>query len=181
MDEADEAALVARSLDGDHAAFASLIGAHQRVLYNVALRMLNNREDARDVIQTVFLKAWRKLHTFDRRLKFFSWIYRIMLNETLNLLERRRPHDALDEGLVSEERTPDERCHEREVSAVIQRALMELTPAQRQLIILHHFHHLSHREMGDMLAIPDKTVKSRLYTARQHLGAILQRSGMGPS
>src|SRR5882672_7204875 len=112
MDTADEAALVARSLEGDHGAFASLVGAHQRVLFNVALRMLNNREDARDVIQTVFLKAWRKLDAFDRQLKFFSWIYRIMLNESLNLLERRRLHDPLDEALVSREPTPDERCHE---------------------------------------------------------------------
>ena len=98
MTAEDEEALVLRSLAGDQKAFGELVGAHQQVLFNVALRMLNDREDARDVTQTAFLKAWRKLDTYDRRNKFFSWIYRILLNEALNQTPETVNKDPYEAG-----------------------------------------------------------------------------------
>ena len=177
----DEETLVLRSLAGDRRAFGELVSAHQRVLFNVALRMLNDREDARDVTQTAFLKAWQKLHTYDRRNRFFSWIYRILLNEALNQLRRRRRLEPLDERTVSPERSPEERTEAHEIGAIVQDALMELGTEHRQVIILRHFHHLSHREIGDTLNVPEKTVKSRLYTGRQLLAGILRRRGVRPT
>jgi len=178
MTAGDEEALVQRSLDGDQGAFGELIGAYQHVLYNVALRMTNDPEDARDVTQTTFLKAWRRLSTFDRRHKFFSWIYRIMLNETLNLLERRRPQEPLSEVLISGAESPEERCHSTQVCEIVQSALMLLPADQRQVIVLRHFQQLSYREMSGLLRIPEKTVKSRLYSARQCLGRTLRARGV---
>jgi RNA polymerase sigma-70 factor (ECF subfamily) len=177
----DEETLVLRSLAGDRRAFGELVSTHQHVLFNVALRMLNDREDARDVTQTAFLKAWQKLHTYDRRNKFFSWIYRILLNEALNQLRRRRRLEPLDERTVSPERSPEEWTEANEIGAIVQDALMELGTDHRQVIILRHFLHLSHREIGDMLNVPEKTVKSRLYTGRQLLGGILRRRGVRPT
>lgn len=181
MTAEDEETLVLRSLAGDRRAFGELVRAHQRVLFNVALRMLNDREDARDVTQAAFLKAWRKLHTYDRRNKFFSWIYRILLNEAFNQLRRRRRMEPLDERTVCPERSPEERTEANELGAIVQGALMELSTDHRQVIILRHFHHLSHREIGDLLKVPEKTVKSRLYTGRQLLGGILRRRGVRPT
>jgi RNA polymerase sigma-70 factor, ECF subfamily len=174
----DEEALVQRSLEGDGQAFGKLVDAYQGVLFNVALRMCNDREDARDATQTAFLKAWRNLGSYDRRHKFFSWIYRILVNETLNLLRRRRAQEPLDERLVSRERSPEEQVEANEISASVQAGLLELSMDYRQVIILRHFLQLSHREIGEMLHVPEKTVKSRLYTGRQLLGGILRRRGV---
>ena len=181
MTAEDEGDLIRRSLAGDPRAFGELVSAHQQVLFNVALRMLNDREDARDATQTAFLKAWRKLDTFDRRNKFFSWIYRILLNEALNRLRQRRRLEPLDERMVSPERSPEERTEASEIGGIVQEGLMELGTDHRQLIILRHFLQLSHREIADLLNLPEKTVKSRLYTGRQLLGGILRRRGIGPT
>ena len=176
-----EETLVQRSLAGDSRAFGELVCRYQRVLYNVALRMLNDREDARDVTQTAFLKAWQKLHSYDCRNKFFSWIYRILLNEALNQLRRRRRQEPLDEGTVSPERSPEARAEANEIGVMVQDALMELNTEHRQAIVLRHFLHLSYREIADILNLPEKTVKSRLYTGRQLLGGILRRRGVRPT
>lgn len=181
MTDTDEVVLVQRTLAGDTGAFGELVDAYEKVLFNTALRMVNDREEARDLTQTAFLKAYRNLESYDPKHRFFSWIYRILMNETLNLLARRRPNVALDERLVARERRPDEQAETNEIGAIVEEALMELTPDYRQVVILRHFLQFSHREIGDLLHVPEKTVKSRLYTARQQLGGILQRRGVTSS
>jgi RNA polymerase sigma-70 factor (ECF subfamily) len=173
-----EAALLGRCLEGDGGAFGQLIDRYQRVLYNVSLRMVGNREDALDITQTVFLKAWQAMGTFDRRHKFFSWIYRIMMNETLNHLSKRKRTEPLDEAMVSDGSRPDEDCSRKRLQESIQAALLELSPDYRQVIVLRHYAELSYEEMSGVLHIPEKTVKSRLHTARQLLSGILPRHGI---
>ncbi len=174
----DEEILVRRSLEGDREAFGDLVTAHQDVLFNVALRMSGDREDAREIVQTVFLKAWRKLETFDRRHRFFSWIYRIMVNETLNLIARRAPLDPLPEGVRDPGPAPEDDYARAETGALVQAALLELPPRQREVIVLRHFQDLSYREMGDLLGVPEKTVKSRLHDSRRRLEGLLRRRGV---
>lgn len=174
----DEEFLVRRSLEGDREAFGDLVTAHQDVLFNVALRMCGDREDAREIVQTVFLKAWRKLHTFDRRHRFFSWIYRIMVNETLNLVTRRKPWEPLPEGIRDPGRAPEEDCARAEAGGIVQAALLELPAGQREVIVLRHFQDLSYREMGELLGVPEKTVKSRLHDSRRRLEGLLRRKGV---
>lgn len=176
MSDDEELAAIARCLTGESRAFAVLVDAYQRVLFNVALRMVNDRDDAEDVVQASFMKAYEKLHTYDRRRKFFSWIYRITVNECLDLLARRKRREP--EGEDEPGRRPDEALEQREVEAVIGAALLDLSIDYREVIILRHFVHLSHREMSRLLGIPEKTVKSRLHTARRLLGEQLAKRGV---
>ena len=178
MVEHDEDGLLERCLEGDGGAFGQLVDRYQRVLFNVSLRMVGNREDARDITQTVFLKAYENLGKFDRRHRFFSWVYRIMINETLNHLSRAKRTEPLDETMASEQGGPDEDCERNRLHDSVQSALMELSPDYRQVIILRHFAQLSYQEMSSVLEVPEKTVKSRLHTARRLLGGIFSRSGI---
>lgn len=181
MAREDEEELVARSLEGDTRAYGRLIDAHQRVLYNLALRMVNDLEDAKDLTQIVFIKAYQNLGTYERGRKFFSWIYRIMVNESLNWVARRRSAEPLDEGLEAPDLGPDRLAESNEVNGIIQEALSELSPDYRQVILLRHFAQLSHQEMSEVLEIPEKTVKSRLFTARRILGEMLTKRGVSPA
>ena len=178
MDGAREADLVSRSLDGDADAYGELVTMHQRVLYNVALRMTGNREDAQDVTQIAFIKAYRSLASFDRSRKFFSWVYRILWNETLNLIQRRPRLEPLDDEMPGVQVSPDHESEERETSGLIQEAIQELPADYRQVILLRHFAQLSYQEMSRVIELPEKTVKSRLFTARRLLATILERKGV---
>src|SRR5215510_7885680 len=95
MVDTDDAAVVARCLAGEHNAYEEIVTRHQRGLFNVALRMLGNYEDARDATQTAFIKAYEHLDSFDSGQRFFNWLYRILKNECLNVLRARRPESAV--------------------------------------------------------------------------------------
>jgi RNA polymerase sigma-70 factor (ECF subfamily) len=179
MSEWDEPTILDRALAGDERAFGEIVDAHQGVVFNLALRMLNDHEDARDVAQAVFLKVWQHLGRFDRRGRLFSWIYRIALNETLNYRRGRRRHDEVDEALPSSDPGPASEYESGRRSQRVQEALMELKPEDREIVVLHHVLRLSHREIGELRHLPEKTVKSRLFTARQRLEARLRRRGFG--
>ena len=166
--------LVARCLRGEVDAFEPLVLRYQRVLYNVAWRFLGDREEARDVVQGAFVKAWAKLPTFDPRHRFFSWIYRIVVNESLNARSRRPPLQTLEESELSAPGGPEEVLRSRERTDCLQAALLRLTGDDREVIILRHFAELSYAEIGETLGLAEKTVKSRLHEARQRLGRVLQ-------
>lgn len=168
----DDAALVKRSLAGEPAAFEALVSRHQRALFTVACRMLGNRDDASDALQASLLKAYQHLGSFDPRRRFFSWIYRIVVNECLNMLRARRPEDALNPEMPGPG-TPFDRMVDGERASRVQQALLALTPEARAVIVMRHFGELSYDEMADVLGVPSKTVKSRLYSARQRLGELL--------
>lgn len=178
MFEDDEAGAVARTLAGDRRAYGDIVDRYQGVLFNVALRMVNHREDAQDIVQSAFVKAYEKLATYDPRRKFFSWIYRITVNECLNHLARRRRGD--DDASWTEAAGPsqEEDLERQQTERVVGVALLELPADHRGVIILRHFIHLSHHEMSRILEVPEKTVKSRLHTARKLLGEVLRRQGV---
>lgn len=178
--KSDEDALVAAARGGDSQAFGALVDAYEGAVFNLALRMVGNREDARDLAQTVFVKAYLKLDSFDGRSRLFSWMYRIAINESLNWRSRRKQQVELNDGLESHEPLPDERAVASEEERMVQEALLDLTPDYRQVIVLRHFLDLSHVEMGKVLQLPEKTVKSRLHTARARLAEALRKRGYGP-
>ena len=134
--------------------------------------MLGDEEEARDAAQNTFVKVFEKLATYDPRRRFFSWIYRILVNECLNVIRGRRPEDELTPVLASSG-GPFESAVSRERQAQVQAALLQLTPEYRAVVVLRHFAGLSYDEMADALGVPAKTVKSRLYSARQRLGELL--------
>ena len=174
----DDETLVQRCLAGDRAAFAELVRRYERPLFNVALRTLGDREEARDATQSAFVKAWVHLATFDRQRRFFSWLYRITLNESLNRLRGRRPAAPLDERLVDSQRTPVECAERAERARRLERAMAQLTHSQREVLVLRHWLDLSYDEIADALQVPAKTVKSRLFSARTRLAELLRALGV---
>jgi len=168
----DDAAAVRRCLEGQAEAFEDLVARHERVLFRVAVRMLGNVEDAKDATQTAFVKAFEQLHRYDPKFRFFSWIYRILANECLNQRRSRRTQVEVDPDLAAPG-GPFEALDVVERQRRVQAALQELAPAYREVVVLRHFAELSYEETAAALGIPQKTVKSRLHTARQQLGARL--------
>jgi len=174
MSEADDEDVkwVARCLRGDSKAFEPLVTRHQRVLFSVALRLVGNYEDARDATQNAFIRAYERLETFDPERKFFSWIYRITVNECLNLRRGRRLHETLD-GTIEAAPPRRDTVEAAELSERVRAAIIELTQEQREVVVLKYFAEMSYEEISHALDLPEKTVKSRLFTARQRLGARL--------
>ncbi len=176
MDKDPDLALVARYRNGDRSAFTRLVEKYQGPLYNAAFRVLGNPDDALDTTQEVFLRVAERLDEYDPQYKFFSWIYRIALNESLNLKRRNRREEHLDEEAEipgAESANPEWQAIESEVSRHIGKALMCMTTQDRMVITLRHFSECSYRDIGYILDIEEKTVKSRLFEARQRLGALL--------
>ena len=169
--ESDEA-LVGRCLAGDQAAFEAIVVRYQRGLFNVALRMLGSYEDARDCTQTAFVKAYEHLDSFDVSQRFISWIYRILRNECLNTLRARRPSEPVSLEWAAAG-VPSDSLMAFERDRAVQTALLGLTADYREVILLRHFTELSYDDIAATLGIPVKTVKSRLYSARQRLGELL--------
>jgi RNA polymerase sigma-70 factor, ECF subfamily len=168
----DEDGLIGRCLDGDRAAFEPLVERYHGPLFRVAARLLGDREEARDATQTAFLKAYQALATCDRQRKFFSWIYRILVNECLNTLRARRPMQGLD-GRMAAPAGGGDAVESEETRSRVRRALLQLTPEQRDVIVLRHFAEMRYEQMAAALRIPEKTVKSRLFSARQRLCELL--------
>lgn len=178
MSAADDHGLVVRCQAGDPRAREELVIAYERIVYTVALRMTGDREEAHDVTQAVFLKVFRHLDSFDPRRRFFSWIYRIAVNESIDHRRARRDEAGLDEAYEDPADRPD-RCAERtEMADLVQAALMELSESDREVLVLQHWLGRSLAEIGEALAIPERTVKSRLFEARRRLGRILLRRGV---
>ena len=172
--DVEDAALVTRSLAGDQRAFELLVERHHRALFTVAARKLGSRDDAADATQNAFVRVYQNLGTYDPRYRFFSWIYRILVNECLNVLRGRRPSDEPADTQIDLSGGPLEALQASERRQQVQRALLALSPDLRAVIVLRHYAGLSYEEIGEALGgLPAKTVKSRLYTARQRLGQLL--------
>jgi RNA polymerase sigma-70 factor (ECF subfamily) len=176
--DADDLVVVRRCLAGDRNAFQPIVERYHRVLFNVAFRILGNREEASDATQDAFVKVYQTLARFDQTRRFYSWMYRILVNECLNARRARRPSEPLGTDLVapgSQAATLDAVERRRRVHA----AILSLTPEYRAVIALRHFAAMSYEDMSVALNVPVKTVRSRLHTARQRLAAHLQEEKLG--
>jgi len=169
MKEIDDRQQVQECLKGSKNAFEQLVEKYHKVIFNLAYRMAGQSDDAEDITQTVFIKTYDKLESYDPTYQFYSWLYRIAVNESLNFLKARRKYKNLDPDMFTGEKNPEECCLDNELGSRIQAAIMELEPRYRILILLNHFRSCSYNEIAQTLDIPEKTVKSRLYTARQLL------------
>jgi RNA polymerase sigma-70 factor (ECF subfamily) len=177
VNEQDDRTLVRRCREGDRAAFGELVVRYQKPVYNAALRLLHQPEDARDVAQTTFLKAFEHLDDYDPRFKFYSWIYRIATNEALNALAARKPLAEVSGEEADEAPGPEQRVAGEQLSRAIEDELMRIKPELRAVLVLRHFMHLSYEDMGQILQVPEKTVKSRLHSARLLLRDRLLNNG----
>ena len=172
--------LVTACLRGDLEAFDELVDRYQAPLFNAAYRITGSVDDAMDATQGAFVNAFEKLGTFDPKYRFFSWIYRIVINQSLNLVDRRRAATGLDVELPATDDSPEKTFDGTERARLLEHALMELAAEHRTVILLKHLEGFSYREIGELLGLPEKTVKSRLFTARQRLRLILKERGVTP-
>ena len=180
MTRDDDLMLVEACLRGDRHAFDKLVDRYEGPLYSAAYRITGSVEDAMDATQNAFVNAYEKLHTFDSSYRFFSWIYRIAVNQSLNLVGRRKNQTQIEDDSVVEHQGPAEAFDSAEIHGQLKRALLELEPHYRTVIVLKHLEGFSYREISELLDIPEKTVKSRLFTARQRLRVVLTERGFAP-
>lgn len=176
--ELDDNTLVRRCLGGDEHAFEVLVVRYQAPIYNAVRRMVRDVEDANDLTQSAFLKAFQQLARFDSQYKFFSWLYRIAINETLNHLKRRGRHEPLDAEQASEDRDPENTLVGADVARHVQDALMSISAEYRAVLVLRHYHDCSYEDIAEIVGIPEKTVKSRLFSARRQLKELLEAKGL---
>ena len=163
----------------DARAFEGLILANSGRAYRTAYRLLGNVEDAFDLCQEAFLRAYQNIHRFDESRPFYPWLYSILKNLCLNFLKRKRKQPAVVRNPELWERTfatslpgPAEQMLKSEEVRRLREAIDGLSENHRQALIMKHFDNLSYAEMAQLLSIPIGTVMSRLYHARKKLGEI---------
>ena len=178
MDRPDDKTLMERCTKGDRRAFEALLVKYEKPVYNAAYRMLHNREDARDVTQTVFLKVYENLDQYNPAHRLFSWIYRIALNESINWLKKSSRQEALEHEAADQGGGPEQKAGDQQLGEGMEAALMMIKSDYRAVIVLKHVLGCSYIEISEVLDIPEKTVKSRLYTARQQLQERLTKQGL---
>ena len=182
--------LVIRSRGGDLDSFNQLILRWERPIFALAYRVIGREEDARDVCQETFLRAFRALPGFKGQAKFSSWVYRIALNLCRDWMRRQRrtPTVQMPEGADPEELAaqggPAESIEDlvarRELSAVVAEAMALLPEEQRTAIVLKEYHGMTFQEIADLQGCPLSTVKTRLYQGLSVLRRHLEKSGSTP-
>ena len=178
MKEDEDNLLVDRCLEGDNRAFEKLVRKYEKTVFNVIYQMVRDFSDAEDLTQTVFVKVYQNLEKYDEHYRFYSWLYRITINETLNHLQQKKAVFEIPENYESMDKTPDRILDETEMIQYIDGALAALDPTYRILIIMRHFLDLSYREMSEIVRVPEKKVKSRLYMARQIMARYMIEKGI---
>ena len=174
----EDFALVERCRSGDRFALHALVSRYQRPVFNAAYRILGNTDDAADATQITFLKVFENLDSYDAQYKLFSWIYRIVVNESINQLHRARQMQPLDEDDEPGGDDPEQHAADGMLSRQTQVCLMALPEEYRVVLVLRHFSECSYAQICDILQLPEKTVKSRIYIARQQLRKLLVDSGV---
>lgn len=181
--------LIERCRSGDREAFDELVRRYERQAYNLAYRLSGNYDDASDVVVEAFVRVFQGLHTFRGEANFGTWLHRVVVNTFLDMRKRSkgRQNVSLEEQLELEGDTltrqiedtgpgPEELVEKEEREEILQRAIAQLSPERRILIVLYHFENLSYEEIARMLSLPVGTVKSRLNRARLALREILEPS-----
>ncbi len=173
----DEAQLVQASQRGDQDAFAVLMQRHQRRVFNIVLRMLQDYEEANEITQEAFLAAWRGLPAFRGEALFSTWLYRIAYNCCVRQLERRKQERILQVVMqteqimqrVNEEKLAEEIIELRDWQVAVREQLEKLPTRYRLVLILRHLQEMTYEEMAEALTIPVGTIKTHLFRARNLL------------
>src|SRR5271165_3444539 len=182
----DEQELVARAREGDMGAYDDLVRKYQERIYATVYHMTSNHEDANDIAQEAFIKAYQALKSFKGGSSFYTWVYRIAVNKTINFLKQRKnrvqislndldfnaEHDPDLVALVSD-KTPRRDLNLAELQEKLNAAMQKLSEDHRLVVTLHDIQGLSHEEIAMMMDCNIGTVRSRLFYAHQQLQAYL--------
>lgn len=184
MAVSDDRRLIAECLAGKREAFGELVSRYQGRLYNAAVRLVDNPEDAADVVQDAFLNAYQSLHSFKGDAEFFTWLYRIAFNTAITLKRKRRavislnPSPNGEHGLEpddpSEYIRPGAALERSEAELLLQTALNRLSHEHREVLILKDIEGLKYEAIAEVLSVPIGTIRSRLHRARLELRDLLQ-------
>ena len=189
----DERIVIQRVIDGDKNAFEDLVLANQKNVYNLALKMTKNDEDALDISQEAFIKAYRNLGNFRGESKFSVWLYRLTYNICIDFLRKKSKEKVIsldfedDSGDASPIEIPDVRdlpedsMIRREVRKTVSESLSELPQKHREILIMREINGMSYEEISEILMVSVGTVKSRIARARVSLAEILVKKGTFPS
>jgi RNA polymerase sigma-70 factor (ECF subfamily) len=177
---ADDQCLIARCLDGDTAAFGELVRRHQDRLYSTVYRLVENADDAQDVVQEAFLNAYQSLDGFKGDSLFLTWLYRIAVNTAISFKRKQRVLLSIDASRAgvqpldaSEYSRPGEALERAEQEQRVQRALSRLSPEHRA--VLKDMEGQKYEAIADILGVPIGTIRSRLHRARAELRELLER------
>ena len=183
---ADDHHLIAECLRGDTAAFGMLVRQYQERLYNSVYRLLNNAEDAQDVVQEAFLNAYQSLDGFKGDSLFFTWLYRIAVNTAISLKRKQRVvlrmetgrngESSIDPLDPSEQNRPGFALEQAEEGRRVQDALARLSPEHRAVLVMKDMEGQKYEAMADILQVPIGTIRSRLHRARLELRQLLEKS-----
>jgi len=183
---AEDRRLIAECLKGRTAAFGELIRRYQDRLFNTVFRLVNNAEDAQDIVQESFLSAYQSLESFKGDSQFFTWLYRIAVNTAMSMKRRRKETVSIEtgrdanQGIVephdpSESSRPSHALEQQELDVRIQQALQRMTPEHRAVLILKDMEGQKYEEMAEILQVPVGTIRSRLHRARIELKEFLEQ------
>lgn len=180
--DGDEAELIERAKAGDTKAFGVLVERYQRRVVGVAMAVVHDQEDALELAQETFVRAFENVGKFESRSSFSTWLYRIAANIAIDFRRRERRHPAMrgEEAEIELQRLPSKlgdafkETQRGEMAQRIRGALDQLTPEHRAAILLREVEGLSYDEISDVLQCPRGTVMSRLHYARNHLREILK-------
>ena len=186
-DREQERELVQRAQAGDQAAFHLLFERYHRRAYAVALGVVKNQQDALDVVQDAFIKVHKHIHNFQGSSSFYTWLYRIVMNLSIDHIRKRRKVTEFDDRIKKDEavgggrmmpklthENPSKNVSRQELSARIQDALAQLPEYHRAVILLREVEGLSYEEMAQTLEVPKGTIMSRLFHARRKMQVLLE-------
>jgi RNA polymerase sigma-70 factor, ECF subfamily len=169
----DDAELVAASRDGDQDAFAQLVQRHQRRVFNLVFRIVQEYEEANEITQETFLAAWQGLPSFRGDARFSTWLYRIAYNCSLRQLEQRKRDKALQAAIqaeqISVERDEQAQVEAHDCQALVREQLSTLPAKYRIVLILRHLQEMTYEEIAEILTMPIGTIKTHLFRARNLL------------
>lgn len=185
----DEKKLIAEVLGGDHEAFAQLVEIYEDKVYNLCLRMCSDREDARDLAQEAFLKAWRGLRFYKQEAAFSTWLYRLTSNVCIDYLRQKKRRSTVSFVTADEEGvqldipdptpTPEQQVMDEQTKEQVANAMSQLEEEFRLVLTLRVVEELSYDEIAEIMELKVGTVKSRLARAREKLRKILLENGNG--
>jgi len=176
MQAADEQQLILQAREGDHEAFGCLVERYMKQAYNIAYGFVNNHHDAEETAQEAFIRAYQSMSSFRGEAKFGTWLYRIVMNLSLNRLEqtRKRRERHMDNPDIGKMIAESDHSGEVDVTGHIERALHELPLLQRATVILRHIDGLSTKQVSRILRCSEGTVKTHLFRGLEKMRAKLQ-------
>jgi len=184
MMEESDAALVTRAREGDQDAFRLLVERHSVKLFQLAFRMTGNEQDAEDLVQETFLRAYKQLNRFQSRAGLGTWLYRIAANCSLDLLRRQKRRGEQETvefdseeafpAILSDAPAPDQQVYHGEVRQKVESVMRELTPMERTAFVLRHFEGLSIEEIGSALGVGPGATKQSIFRAVQKMRRALE-------